>query len=210
MAIGATVRRAFGKHERKVSELWRAIFVDLDAWTAAVREWAPGATRILELGCGEGYSTERLAAAFPEAQIDAVDIADNIGQLYQGPRDKVQFRQIFAEELAAQQPGSYDLIILADVIHHVPKAARQSLLKAVRTLLAPGGVLLFKDWARNHTPIYYFGYASDRWLTGDRIEYLTPGEASEMLRSIFGPASLVSGKRIRPWQNNYAFMVQAA
>ncbi|MGB7654494.1 MAG: class I SAM-dependent methyltransferase [Novosphingobium sp.] len=210
MAIGATVRRAFGKHERKVSELWRAIFVDLDAWTAAVREWAPGATRILELGCGEGYSTERLAAAFPEAQIDAVDIADNIGRLYQGPRDKVQFRQIFAEELAAQQPGSYDLIILADVIHHVPKAARQSLLKAVRTLLAPGGVLLFKDWARNHTPIYYFGYASDRWLTGDRIEYLTPGEASEMLRSIFGPASLVSGKRIRPWQNNYAFMVQAA
>lgn len=207
MAIGATVRRAFGKHERKVSELWRAIFVDLDAWTAAVREWAPDATRILELGCGEGYSTERLAAAFPAAQIDAVDIADNIGRLYQGPSDKVTFRQIYAEELAAQQPGTYDLIILADVIHHVPKAARQSLLEAVRTLLAPHGVLLFKDWARDHTPIYYVGYASDRWLTGDRIEYLTPSEAGAMLRGVFGSASLVSEKRIRPWQNNYAFMV---
>lgn len=206
MAIGATVRRAFGKHERKVSELWRAIFVDLDAWIAAVREWAPGATYILELGCGEGYSTERFAAAFPDARIDAVDIADNIGRLYQGPREKLQFRQIFAEELAAQQPGGYDLIILADVIHHVPKAARQSLLEAVRTLLAPGGVLLFKDGARDRTPIYYVGYASDRWLTGDRIEYLTPGEAGDMLQSVFGPKSLVSEKRIRPWQNNCAFM----
>lgn len=210
MAIGAKVRRVFGKHERKVSELWRAIFVDLDAWTAAVREWAPAATRILELGCGEGYSTERLAAAFPEARIDAVDIADNIGRLYQGPLDKVQFRQMFAEELAAQQPGSYDLIILADVIHHVPSSARQSLLEAVRTLLAPGGVLLFKDWARNNTPIYYVGYASDRWLTGDRIEYLTPSEAGDMLRSVFGATSLVSEKRIRPWQNNYAFLVRPA
>lgn len=210
MAIGAIVRRAFGKHERKVSELWRAIFVDLDAWIAAVREWAPGATRILELGCGEGYSTERLAAAFPDARIDAIDIADTIGRLYQGPRGKVQFRQIYAEELAAQQPGAYDLIILADVIHHVPKAARQSLLEAVRTLLAPDGVLLFKDWARNRTPIYYVGYASDRWLTGDRIEYLTPGEAGELLCSVFGPASLVSEKRIRPWNSNYAFMVRAA
>lgn len=210
MAIGATVRRAFGKHERKVSELWRAIFVDLDAWIAAVRDWVPDAHRILELGCGEGYSTERLAAAYPEARIDAVDIADNIGRLYQGRREQVQFRQIFAEELAAQQPGAYDLIILADVIHHVPKAARQSLLEAVRTLLAPGGTLLFKDWARDRTPIYYVGYASDRWLTGDRIEYLTPNEADDMLCGVFGASSLVSEKRIRPWQNNYAFMVKAA
>ncbi len=210
MAIGATVRRAFGKHERTISELWRAIFVDLDAWTAAVREWAPGATRILELGCGEGCSTERLANAFPDAQIDAVDIAENIGRLFNGPSDRVQFRRIFAEELAAQQPASYDLIILADVIHHVPQSARHSLLEAVRTLLAPGGTFLFKDWARDHAPIYYVGYASDRWLTGDRIEYLTPAEAGVMLSAVFGSGCVVAEKRIRPWRNNYAFLVDAA
>lgn len=110
MAIGATVRRAFGKHERKVSELWRAIFVDLDAWIAAVHDWAPGAKRILELGCGEGYSTERLAAAFPEA----------------------------------------------------------------------------------------------------RIKHLTPSQAGAMLRSVFGSAGTVSERGIRPWQNNYTFMVGPA
>jgi 2-polyprenyl-6-hydroxyphenyl methylase/3-demethylubiquinone-9 3-methyltransferase len=207
MALGATVRRAFGKHERRVSELWRAIFVDLDAWFRQVKAWAPDARRILELGCGEGYSTERLVAAFPDAQIDAVDIAENIGRLYAGSVANVHFRRLFAEELAVENPGAYDLIILADVIHHVPFAARASLLEAVRTMLAPGGVLLFKDWARNQTPIYYAGYASDRWLTGDRIAYLTPGEAREMLAPVFGADSVVAEATVRPWANNYAFRV---
>lgn len=209
MAIGATVRRAFGKHERKVSELWRAIFVDLDAWTATVSGWVAQPRRILELGCGEGYSTERLAAAFPEARIDAVDIAENIGRLYAGPRDRVSFRRIFAEELAAQEPGAYDLVILADVIHHVPFEMRRSLLEAVRTLLAPAGTFLFKDWARNHTPIYYAGYASDRWLTGDRIAYLTPDEARAMLEPVFGQGSIRDQAWIKPWRNNYAFLIRS-
>lgn len=209
MTIGSAVRRAFGKHERTVSELWRAMFVDLDEWTATVREWAPGAARILELGCGEGYSTERLVAAFPEARIDAVDIAETIGRLYAGPANRVQFMRIFAEELAAQAPGTYDLIILADVIHHVPRHARQSLLEAVRTLLAPGGTFLFKDWARDRAPIYYAGYAADRWITGDRIAYLTPGEATAMLEGVFGKGCVDGERRVRPWRNNYAFRVFA-
>lgn len=208
MAIGSTVRRAFGKHERKVSELWRSIFVDLDAWTEAVSQWAPRPQRILELGCGEGCSTERLAARFPNAIIDAVDIAENVGRLYAGPRDKVSFRRIFAEELAAQSPGAYDLVILADVIHHVPGEMRQSLLEAVRTLLAPGGTFLFKDWARNAAPIYYVGYASDRWLTGDRIAYLTPQEARAMLEPVFGAGSIKDQTWIKPWRNNYAFLIR--
>lgn len=124
--------------------------MDLDAWTAAVRDWAPGATRILELGCGEGYSTERLAAAFPDARIDAVDIAENIGRLYPGLTERVQFCRIYADELAAQQPGSCDLIVSADVIHYVPVMARQSLLDTVRALCA---VLLFKDWVRERNSI---------------------------------------------------------
>ena len=75
MSIGARVRRAFGPHERLISELWRAMFVDIDAWAAICHAWAPGATRILEIGCGEGYSTERLVKLWPDARIDAIDVA---------------------------------------------------------------------------------------------------------------------------------------
>jgi hypothetical protein len=54
MALGPLVQRAFGRHERRVAELWRSLFVDLDDRTRQLKDWAPHASRILELGCGEG------------------------------------------------------------------------------------------------------------------------------------------------------------
>ena len=207
MSPGALIRRAFGRHEKRVSELWRALFFDLAEWTGIVHGWAPEAKRILEVGCGEGYSTQHLVTAFPDAQVDAIDIAPNIGRLYGGPAGRANFRIVSAEDLAGEEPGVYDLIVLADVFHHVPREARESLLRAIAALLAPGGVFAFKDWHRNAAPIYYAAYASDRWLTGDRIAYLTPAEARAALRPVFGEGAIRGECVIRPWRNNYAICV---
>lgn len=207
MAIGPMVRRAFGPFERQVAEAWRALFFDLDDWITMAAGWAPGARRILELGCGEGYSTERLAAAFPDAEIMAVDIAPNIGRLYAGPADRVQFRIAYAEDLAAESAGRFDLIVLTDVLHHVPGPLRASLLGAARQLLAPGGVLAFKDWERRWSPIHALAYSADRWLTGDRIAYLTLDEARGLLAEVFGADALGPTRHIAPWAHNYAIRV---
>ncbi len=198
---------AFGRHERRVADLWRGMFLSLDDWTKTIVEWAPEAQRILELGCGEGSSTMKLASAFPNARIDAVDIASNIGRLYTGVHANVRFQIAYAEDLAEREHGSYDLIILSDVLHHVPAAMRESLMTAVRTLLAPAGVLAFKDWHRNIAPIYFFAYASDRWLTGDRIAYLTRNEARHLLKEWFGEQSISAERSIAPWTNNYAMRI---
>jgi 2-polyprenyl-6-hydroxyphenyl methylase/3-demethylubiquinone-9 3-methyltransferase len=208
MAIGPMVRRAFGPFERQVAEAWRALFFNLDDWIGMAAGWAPGARRILELGCGEGYSTERLAALFPQAEILAVDIAANIGRLYAGPRDRVQFRIAYAEDLAKELPGQFDLIVLTDVLHHVPGPLRSSLLAAAHDLLAPGGVLAFKDWERRWSPIHALAYSADRWLTGDRISYLTLREARTALAETFGAAALGPTRHIAPWAHNYAIRAQ--
>jgi len=210
MSIGAAVRRAFGPYERHISELWRAMFVNVDEWTRTCRRWVPDARRILEIGCGEGYSTDRLVALWPEARIDAIDIAATIGRLYAGPPGRVNFRIAFAEDLAREQPGAYDLIILSDVLHHVPLAARESLLRSAQALLAPGGTLAFKDWHRNRAPVYYAAWAADRWLTGDRIAYLTRAEARKLMAGVFGDGRIVEECWVRPWRNNYGFRVVAA
>jgi len=208
MAIGAKVRAMFGPYERQISNLWRAMFVDLDAWTATVRDWAgKPAPRVLEVGCGEGYSTARLVSALPDRPVDAIDVGGHIGRLYDGPAGAVDFRIAFAEDLARERPGQYDLIVLADVLHHVPQASRRSLLEAIRTLLAPGGVLAFKDWHRNLAPVHFAVHASDRWLTGDRVAYLKRDEARDLLTSIFGPDSIAASASIAPWTNNYAYRV---
>ncbi len=207
MALGARVRRMFGRFEPQVAEAWRALFFNLDDWMALVHGWAPDARRILELGCGEGYSTTRLARLFPQAAITAVDIAANIGRLYAGPADRVEFRIAYAEELAAQCAGQFDLIVLADVLHHVPGPARASLLAAAKALLAPGGVLAFKDWERRASPIHALAYGADRWLTGDRIAYLTCAEARATLAATFGAKAVCRTVHIAPWAHNYALRV---
>ena len=141
----------------------------MDAFIELMYQWKSAASKILEVGCGEGAVTERLRTTYPNAKITAIDITPRIGRLYRGsPRD-VEFIQSDIKEIAKKEPGHYDLVVLSDVLHHVPVEFRQELLNAIRAVLAAKGTFIFKDWQRNHAPIHWLCYASDRWLTGDPI-----------------------------------------
>lgn len=209
MSIGSRVRAAFGPYEPVVSDIWRAMFVDVSDWTRVVTSWSPTPRRILEVGCGEGYSTARLVEAYPGIPLDAIDIAGNIGRLYDGPAGAANFRIAYVEDIAIEAPAAYDLVVLSDVLHHVPAAQRRSLLEAIRAVLAPGGSLAFKDWHRAPIkPIHWAVYASDRYLTGDRVAYLRREEARALLADVFGIDNITAEASIRPWNNNYAFHVR--
>ena len=208
MALGRFIRSLFGRHERAISEAYRAIFFDLDAYVDGLREWVPAPARILEVGAGEGAVTERLARAYPDADITAIDIDPRVGRLYGGRTDTVHFRCTTIEDFARDHGGAYDLIVLADVLHHVPLPLRLSLLGTVRTLLAHGGAFAFKEWERGRSPIYWLGYVSDRWITGDRIRYMTRAELLDYLAPAFGTAALAAEQRVRPWWNNLSLLVR--
>ncbi|MDP9083232.1 MAG: class I SAM-dependent methyltransferase [Pseudomonadota bacterium] len=208
MNIGPYVRSVFGPYERQISEAYRSMYIDIDAFAALMRHWKPTAHRILEVGCGEGAVTQRLRAIFPDADITAIDITPRIGRLYHGPRDGVRFMQCSAQAVAATESAQYDLVVLADVLHHVPVDFRAGMLDAIRTALAPHGTFVFKDWQRNFAPIHWLCYASDRWLTGDRISYMTREEMRDCLVHSFGEEALIAEARIGPWWNNLATLVQ--
>lgn len=207
MALGSTVRRLFGRHETRISELWRAAFVNLDALIAQVGKWSPDPTMILEIGCGEGAGTIRLARQFPDAAITAIDISDTLGRLYSGPTRRVSFERITVQQLADRMAGQFDLIVMCDVLHHIPAELRSEILAATSRLLTPGGLFVFKDWERTATPIHWASYAADRWLTGDRISYLTRGEAADLLSSNF---SVRANATIGPWPNNFVMLAGQA
>ena len=208
MKLGPFIRRMFGPYERHVSEAYRSIYLDIDAFVNLMSLWRPEADRILEVGCGEGAVTQRLHAAYPDAKITAIDITPRVGRLYQGSYDNVRFVRCDVQEVAAKEEGKYDLVVLSDVLHHVPLDLRQGLLDAVRTTLAPKGTFVFKDWQRNYAPIHWLCYASDRWLTGDRISYMTRNEMRERLTLAFGADALVDEARVAPWWNNIATLVR--
>lgn len=208
MKIGPFIRRMFGQYELQISEAYRSIYIDIDAFVQQMRQWKPNAQSILEVGCGEGAVTQRIRVAYPGSKITAIDITPRVGRLYQGSRDRVRFIRCGVQEIGATEAGQYDLVVLCDVLHHVPLQLRQELLDAIRVVLAPGGTFVFKDWQRNHTPIHWLCYASDRWLTGDRINYMTRNEMRERLTRTCGEAALVGEARIGPWWNNIAILVR--
>lgn len=207
MAIGPTVRRLFGKYEPQIAALYRSIYIDLDDYIGQIERWVKNPKRILEIGAGEGAVTERLAEAFPNASITGIDITDNVGRLYAGPTGKVTFEQKTVQEVAASQPGSYDFVILSDVLHHVPTNLRPEILSSARQCLSKDGLMIFKDWGRARTPIHMMCLASDRYLTGDDVSFLTATEAEQLLAHHFGASAIADRTTIAPWSNNYAFLI---
>lgn len=208
MSLGPLARRLCGPYEHRISEAYRAIYVDLDKFVARIRAAQPGARRILEIGCGEGAVTERLASAFPQAEITAIDITPRVGRLYRGPTANVSFRRATVQDLAREHPGFFDLVVLADVLHHAPASLHGELLSSARAALADGGLFVFKDWERDVSPIHAMCYASDRWLTGDRIRYLSATEMRDKLDLVFGAKAIETVAHLAPWKNNIAFMVR--
>lgn len=209
MSIGAIIRRLFGPHEHKVSELYRAMFFDLDAYANQIAQWVPHARHILEVGCGEGAVTERLVLRYPDAYLTSIDITPRVGRLFRGTRERVSFAKTTVQEVAASRPGEFDVAIISDVIHHVPLDQRVAVLQATRRALATNGVLIFKEWERTASPIHWAAYGSDRWITGDRIRYLKQAEAEALLVRVFGTDSILAAARLRPWKNNLALLVKA-
>src|SRR5690606_33620170 len=81
-------------------------------------------TSILEVGCGEGAISEILNRLYPGALITGIDITANVGRLYAGDPTQVRFIQTSLEHFESTNSDRFDLIILSDVLHHIPKAMR--------------------------------------------------------------------------------------
>lgn len=207
-SFGATVRRAFGPYERQVSDLYRGIFINLEDLSSQIRTWT-SPRNILEIGCGEGALAEFIARDFPQTPYLGIDIISHLGRMYEGERSHVEFQEITAQDLAIAQPGEFDLILINDVLHHVPDDIRHEILVATKTLLAPDGAVIFKDWDRRSSPIHAMCYVADVYVGGDKnVRYMPKAEQRSMLENVFGNDAIAEEASIKPWQHNCAFLVR--
>jgi 2-polyprenyl-3-methyl-5-hydroxy-6-metoxy-1,4-benzoquinol methylase len=204
LGIGPLIRRAFGRHERRISEIYRGIFVDLDAFVASILSNVTAPSTVLEIGCGDGMVTERLARAFPQSSLTGIDICAQPGRLFRGDHSRVRFLRISPQELSAAETTRYQLVIIADVLHHVPHQDWQHFLTGAAQLLTHSGTLVLKDWVREPTPAYALGYLSDRLITADRIRYPKETELKSIAERTFGSGALRFEFRVRPWHCNLA------
>lgn len=207
MAIGPFVRQMLGPLERPVSELYRSAFVDLTSLVRKIKERIPAAN-ILEVGCGEGAVTERLARAYANAHVTGIDITPRIGRMFQGDLKRVSFKQETIKDFAKENCSLFDLVVISDVIHHVAPRMHKEFLADARKALKPGGYLVLKDWERSPMPIHALCYLLDRYITQDRVQYGTAAEFRDIINAVFGSGHISHEARIRPWSNNIVFFIR--
>ncbi len=208
MRPGPLIRALFGPYELAITETYRRLFVDLDDFTDRLQDWVPRPHRILEVGCGEGAMTERLSRAYPDATVTGIDITPRIGRLFRGDATRVRFFRKSVEDVARDEPASFDLVVLCDVVHHVPPLERQPLLSAIDHAMTEGGCLAVKDWIASSSPIHWLCSMSDRYLTGDDVKFCTAVSARALLISAFGRHAICAEARVRPWSNNVAYLIR--
>jgi 2-polyprenyl-6-hydroxyphenyl methylase/3-demethylubiquinone-9 3-methyltransferase len=119
----------------------------------------------------------------------------------------VRFVCATAAEFAASRPASFDLVLICDVLHHVPWDQHAGLLRDARALLQPSGALVVKDWELIPNVGHALCEFSDRVLTGDDVRFGSASYFRGLLESAFG--GVQAEARVRPWRNNLLLLARA-
>ena len=104
--------------------------------------------RVLDVGCGGGWSSIALARAYPSATVLGVDIDQPSVDMAvanarnAGVSDRVRF---LCQDATALPEGTVDVAFAFECVHDMPRPVE--VLSAVRRTLAPGGSLVVMDEA---------------------------------------------------------------
>lgn len=140
--------------------------------------------RMLDFGCGIGLQCTHLARHLPAATFDGFDVSES--SLARVP-EQLRSRGTFTSSMSELRED-YDAIVVVNVLHHIPKIARQGTILQLAARLSPRGQLIIVE----HNP---FNLAT-RWVVAscpldEGVELLRPAETRRYLRN----ARLVTERR---------------
>lgn len=164
----------------------------------------PAEGRILDVGCGFGLFAAYFAQTQPEREILGVDpdarrirIAERVAASLALERH----RFLACDARDAQVAGPFAAAYVLDVMHHIPREEQEPLLRRLRDLLAPGGVLVMKDVTTEPRFGLLFTEALDRVMVGfdEPLAYRHHREWGELLRKIGFKVRMVRVPDILPY-----------
>ena len=169
----------------------------------------PGKT-VLDVGCGGGILAESMAAL--GALVTGIDLGDKALQVAKlhllESGQQVDYRKIAVEELAAEQPGHYDMVTCMELLEHVPDPA--STVRACAQLVKPGGHVFFSTLNRNPKS-YLFAVIGAEYLlnllprgTHDYAKFIKPSELAQFCRNAGLGVADISGMSYHPLTKTYS------
>ena len=145
--------------------------------------------RVLDVGCGGGILAESLSKA--GATVTGIDLSTKalkVAELHQlESGTTVRYRSISAEDLAKEEPHSYDVVTCMEMLEHVPDPA--SVVQACAKLCKPDGYLFFSTLNRNPKS-YLFAIIGAEYIlqllpkgTHQYEKFIKPSELAQFTRA---------------------------
>lgn len=125
----------------------------LNRWLAQQVE-LPSKSRVLDIGCGTGLLTVRIAEQHPQAAVVGIDASKPMVDVATRKRTMANcyFQQALGEDLPFPD-SHFELVTSALFFHHVDRELKQRTLQEIHRVLKPGGILLIADMDRPYTAL---------------------------------------------------------
>jgi len=144
--------------------------------------------RLVDVGCGGGILAEAMAQR--GATVTGIDMGEAplaVARLHQQESGlAVEYRQSTAEELAAREAGSFDIVCCLEMLEHVPDPG--SVISACAALAKAGGSLYFSTINRNPKAFVFAIVGAEHILrllpagTHDYAKFIKPSELAGWIR----------------------------
>ncbi|WP_107851726.1 bifunctional 2-polyprenyl-6-hydroxyphenol methylase/3-demethylubiquinol 3-O-methyltransferase UbiG [Oceanimonas marisflavi] len=165
--------------------------------------------QIIDIGCGGGILSESLARE--GAEVTGVDMGQEplaVARLHALESGvSVNYRQATAEQMAAEQPGQFDVVTCMEMLEHVPEPA--SVVAACAQLAKPGATLVFSTINRNPKAWLLMIGAAEHLLkmvpkgTHDHRKFIRPAELCRFIEAAGLVVKDIQGVVYRPLHGDF-------
>ncbi len=166
--------------------------------------------QVLDVGCGGGILADAMARK--GAQVLGIDLATKalkVAQLHalEAQTPNIRYQEISAEQLAVEQPGTFDVVTCMEMLEHVPDPA--SVVRACATLVKPGGWVFFSTLNRNPKSFLFAIVGAEYVLqmlpkgTHEYAKFIKPSELAAYARAAGLDLQGTRGMEYTPFTRRY-------
>ena len=166
--------------------------------------------RVVDVGCGGGILADSMARR--GAEVLGIDLATKplrVAQLHaiEAETPRIEYREVAVEQLAAEQPQTFDVVTCMEMLEHVPDPG--AIVAACGRLLKPGGWAFFSTINRNAKAFAFAIVGAEHVLkllpkgTHEYAKFIRPSELAGWCRAAGLDALATRGMEYNPLSRRY-------
>jgi 2-polyprenyl-6-hydroxyphenyl methylase/3-demethylubiquinone-9 3-methyltransferase len=165
---------------------------------------------VIDVGCGGGILSEAMAKA--GASVTGIDMSHSVLEVARlhalESHLPIHYHEIAVEDFAEKHAGQFHVVTCMEMLEHVPEP--QSVVKACKELLAPGGYAFFSTLNRNFKS-YLQAIIGAEYILGllprgthDYQHFIKPAELAKWLRDVDLHLVDITGLTYNPLTQKYS------